>query len=69
MNAASYSAIANAVASIAAGVTPTLLAKVIDSAGWTAAYMVVLGLCVFVFVSLLIIDLFVVVRNKRFTKQ
>ena len=39
MNATSYSAIANALASIAARVTPTLIAKVIDSTGWTAAYM------------------------------
>lgn len=60
MNAGAYSAISNAVASIAAGVTPTLIGAVIDGpGGWAAAYWVTFGVCALIVVALFVIDIIV----------
>ena len=59
MNAGAYSAICNAVASISAGVTPTIMGAVIDNAGWGAYYWVIFALVAFVFLALVIIDIIV----------
>jgi cyanate permease len=59
MNAGAYSAISNAVASIAAGVTPTIIGKIIDSSGWAAAYWVTFAVCVVIAVALFVIDIIV----------
>lgn len=64
INAGAYSAIANAVASLAAGIAPTVIGKIIDGSGWTAAYLTVFGLCVFVAAALFVIDI-VVRRNYK----
>lgn len=59
INSGSYSAISNAVASISAGVTPTIIGSIIDNAGWAAAYWVTFGITAFVIISLVIIDVFI----------
>lgn len=59
INSGSYSAISNAVASISAGVTPTIIGSIIDKAGWSAAYWVTFGITAFVIISLIIIDFFI----------
>ena len=46
INAGAYSALSNAVASLAAGITPTILGGVIDATGWQVAYLVVFGIMV-----------------------
>ncbi|MBQ3046411.1 MAG: MFS transporter [Clostridia bacterium] len=65
MNAGAYSAISNAVASISAGITPTLMGVVLDVSGWTAYYYVTFGLAVFVLLVTFIIDLIVRRDYKR----
>ena len=65
MNAGAYSAISNAVASIAAGVTPTIIGKIIDSSGWAAAYWVTFALCAVIAVGLLVIDIIVRKEYKK----
>lgn len=59
MNAGAYSCISNAIASVAAGVTPFVIGAIIDNYGWQAYYVVTFALCVLVLVAMLIIDLFV----------
>ena len=65
-NSGSYSAISNALASISAGVTPTVIGAIIDKAGWSAAYWVTFGITLLVIISLVIIDFFIR-RNYRKT--
>lgn len=65
MNAGAYSAISNAIASISAGVTPTVMGAILDAAGWTAYYYVTFGLTVFVVLATFIIDLVVRRDYKR----
>ena len=69
INAGAYSAIANAVASLSAGVTPTIIGAVLDTSGWQAVYFVVLGLTVFVTLALILINLVVVKDNKKTKEQ
>ena len=65
INAGSYSAISNAIASLSAGVTPTLIGAVIDNYGWQVSYFTTFTLAVVVVVSLIIIDLIV----RKFDKK
>jgi sugar phosphate permease len=65
INAGSYSAIANAVASVSAGVTPTIIGAVRDVSGWQSAYLVVLGLTAFVTLALTAINVVVIRDNKK----
>lgn len=69
MNAGAYSAISNAVASIAAGVTPTLIGKVIDGPGWAAAYWVTTIVCAVIIIALFIIDTIVRKDYKKAHKM
>ena len=59
INTASYSAISNAIASISAGVTPTVIGAVIDTHGWSVAYWTLFGVVVLVVASLVIIDVLI----------
>ncbi len=59
INSASYSAISNAIASISAGVTPTVIGAVIDSRGWSTVYWVLFGIIILIIISLVIIDILV----------
>lgn len=68
INAGSYSAIVNAVASLSAGVTPTIIGAVIDTSGWQSAYLVVIRLSVFVTLALVIINMLVILDNKKTQK-
>ncbi len=56
MNVGAYSAISNAVASVSAGVTPTIIGAVIDNYGWQASYFVTFGLTALVVLLMLLID-------------
>jgi MFS family permease len=56
MNAGAYSAISNAVASVSAGVTPTIIGAIIDNYGWQASYLVTFGIVAVTFVLMVIID-------------
>ena len=69
MNAGAYSAISNAVASIAAGVTPTIIGKVIDGPGWAAAYWVTTIVCAVIIIALFIIDTIVRKDYKKAHKM
>lgn len=57
MNAGAYSAISNSIASVSAGVTPTIMGKIIDVSGWSTAYFATFGLTVVVFIALIFIDI------------
>ncbi len=59
MNAGAYSAISNAVASVSAGVTPTIIGAIIDNHGWQASYFVTFGIVAVTFVLMVIIDVIV----------
>ena len=65
INAGSYSAISNAVASVAAGVTPTVIGSIIDNSGWKTAYLVTFAITLVFVVSLIIIDIFVRKADKK----
>ena len=64
INAGAYSAISNAIASISAGVTPTVIGRIIDASGWRAAYFTTLGVASFIILALVIINLIVKSSNK-----
>lgn len=64
-NAGSYSALSNAVASAAAGVTPTVIGAVIDGYGWQTSYIVVVVMCVVVAISLCAINILVKINNSK----
>ena len=70
VNSGGYSAITNAVASVSAGVTPTLMGLILGDpsvgANWDAFFLVTTGLTVFVFVALVIID---VIVRKDYRKE
>ena len=65
INAGSYSAISNAVASVSAGVTPAILGWVKDVFGWSAVYFTVFGISLFIVVALILIELWVCRLNKK----
>lgn len=64
-NAGSYSALFNASASAAAGVTPTVIGAVIDGYGWQTSYIVVVVMCVVVAISLCAINILVKINNSK----
>ena len=64
INAGAYSAIANAIASISGGVTPTIIGKIIDVAGWETAYFVIFALIGAIIASLIVIRI-LVRRSKK----
>ena len=69
INAGSYSAIANAIASIAAGVMPVVIGKLIDIGGWETSYFVTF-LIALLFTTILIITNFAVVKaDKKRAKE
>ena len=70
VNSGSYSAITNAVASVSAGVTPTIMGVILGDpsvgANWNAFFWVTTALVVFVFVALVVIDIIV---RKDYRKE
>ncbi|MBE5734612.1 MAG: MFS transporter [Clostridiales bacterium] len=56
INSGAYSAISNAIASISAGVTPTLIGSVIDYNGWKVAYLVTFAIALILTITLIVID-------------
>lgn len=65
INAGAFSAISNAIASLAAGITPTIIGSIIDSNGWQIAYFVTFGLAIFLTVAIAVIDFFVRKADKK----
>lgn len=65
INAGAYSALSNAVASVAAGVAPVVLGRIKDVYGWVANYWVCFGMTAFVLIALFVFDLVVVKNNKK----
>ena len=64
INSGAYSAISNAIASIAAGVTPTMIGSVIDNSGWKTAYFVTFAVALTLTLSLIVIDVIVRKADK-----
>lgn len=56
VNTAEYTAISNATASLAGGVAPTVIGKIIDSFGWRVSYFTVFGVTLFVVAALIVVD-------------
>lgn len=56
INSGAYSAISNALASLAAGIAPTISGIIIDAAGWRANYFAIAGLIVALIIATIIID-------------
>lgn len=56
LNSGAYSAMTNAVASLAAGIAPTVAGAIIDDYGWQANYLAVTALTVALIVTTLVID-------------
>ncbi|MBQ9735030.1 MAG: hypothetical protein IJV95_04130 [Clostridia bacterium] len=67
VNAGAYSAISNAIASLAAGVTPTIIGSIIDNSGWQAAYLTTFGIAVFVILALILINVIIKKTNSNKT--
>jgi cyanate permease len=65
MDVGAYSAISNAVASVSAGVTPTIIGLIIDNHGWSSSYLATLALTIIVAIAILVIDLMV---RKQYRK-
>ena len=65
INAGSYSALSNAVASASAGISPAVIGWVKDVAGWSTVYLVILGIILFIIVSMIVIDFFVRKNYKK----
>ena len=59
VNTAEYTAIANAVASLAGGVAPTVVGKIIDGYGWNVSYFAVFAVTALVLVAMVVIDIMV----------
>ncbi|MBR2449388.1 MAG: MFS transporter, partial [Clostridia bacterium] len=57
INSGAYSAISNAIASLAAGITPTIIGTIIDNSGWKVAYLVTFAVALVLTLTLLLIDI------------
>ena len=57
VNSGSYIALSNAIASLAAGVSPTVIGIIIDVAGWQVNYLVIALLIVLLIIATLIINI------------
>ncbi len=66
INSGSYSAISNALASLAAGIAPTVSGAIIDAKGWQANYWAITILIVLLIIATIIIDIIV---RKSFAKK
>ena len=65
INAGAYCAISNAIASIAAGVMPVLIGKVIDIGGWEVSYLVTFIVALLLTTAIFVINLFVTKADNR----
>lgn len=64
INVGAYTAISNAIASLSAGIVPTIIGSIIDKAGWAVSYYVIFGLTAFIIVALIGINIFAKRMNK-----
>ncbi len=69
LNSGAYCAISNAVASVAAGVMPTILGMVLDNFGWTMSFVFTLALAVVFTLTLIIINVVITNSNKKLKNQ
>ncbi len=65
INSGSYSAISNALASLAAGIAPTVTGAIIDNSGWAANYWVLAGVVLILIIATIVIDLCIRRSYKR----
>ena len=66
VNTAEYSVIVNATASLAGGVAPTAVGKIIDSFGWSASYFAIFAVALVVTLSMIVAD--TLVKNAKLKK-
>lgn len=64
INVGAYSAITNAVASLAAGTTPTILGGIIDAKGWQTAYATAFAIMAVFIVAMIVVN-FIVCRSDK----
>ena len=67
VDTAEYTAISNAVASLAGGVAPTVIGRIIDVTSWETSYFVVFGVTLVVVAALVAVD--IIVRKNNKSKQ
>lgn len=65
LNTASFTAIANAIASIAAGVAPTITGAIIDVAGWQTAYLTIFAVTLLTLIITVVVNIKVTKSNKN----
>ena len=65
INSGAYSAISNATASVAAGVMPVVLGRLLDLLGWQTMYAVTFAIALLLTVAILIINIFVTKADKK----
>jgi hypothetical protein len=65
INSGAFSAISNAIASIAAGVMPTVFGLILDNFGWTISFSTTLVLAVVILVSLIVVNGVIEKTNKN----
>lgn len=65
INSGAYSAISNATASVAAGVMPVVLGRLLDVLGWQTMYAVTFAIALLLTVAILIINIFVTKADKK----
>ena len=68
INAGTYSAMSNAAASIAAGITPTIIGGIIDGSGWKAAFIAVFALVALLLVALIALNI-IIKKSKTKVKE
>lgn len=65
INSAGYSAISNAVASLSAGVAPTVIGKIIDVYGWSVSYYVLFITLAFTIVMAIFVNILIKRSSKK----
>ncbi len=65
LNSGAYCALANALASFAAGFMPTAVGMILDNFGWTISFIFTLVLAVIFILALIIINLIITNANKK----
>lgn len=68
INAGTYSAMSNASASIAAGITPTIIGGIIDGSGWRAAFIAVFALVALLLIALIALNI-IIKKSKTKVKE
>ena len=65
INSGAYSAISNAVASVAAGIMPVVLGRLLDVLGWQTMYIVTFAIALSLTLIIFVVNLFVTKADKK----